>query len=404
MVLPLFTAPIVARELGPSDRGIYAACIASITLIPIIVGLGVPLAVRRRASVESFPEIIRTVYLLVPLLVAPSVLLAWFVRVVFVPELTQLDTIALLVTVGLSTFTVLTLSLQSVLIVKRAYLRIAALQSVQTVCITSGTILGWAVGSLSISWLIWSAAAGSVLAACTGLAVTRVSPMGNRAGARKILAEGMSFSGSQMSEVASNTLLQILAVSVIGSHDAGLFAIAMTIAGLPLVLGHTVGIVSFQHVASAKGETAIALAASAFRSSVVLGIVASVLLTVVSPLIIPFLFGSEYYGAVLMAVIVCAGGWLIVANYVGAQLLAAQRRGWAMTLGQFGGLCMAVASLYLLGPSLGGIGAAISVLLGRGCTFIFTAACLPGPKVLLLPRPRDVKPAFKLVLGGKLVV
>lgn len=402
MLLPLVMSPIVARELGPSDRGTYGACIAAVTLIPIVVGLGVPLAVRRRASVESYPEIVRSVYLLVPILVVPAGLLACMVRFFFVPDLSAVDSFALVATVSISTLTVLTLSIQSVLIVRRQYLRIAGLQSVQTVFIAAGTLFGWLFGHLTISWLLWSAAVGAIAAVLVGLLNLRVSPRGARVTVRSVLGEGLSYSGSQISEVAANTVVQILAVSVIGSHESGLFAVAMTIASLPLVLGHTVGIVAFQHVASASKDSSYVFAATAFRSAFVLGVLASVALSVISPLLIPVFFGSAYLDSVPIAIIGCAGSSLLVLNYVSSQLLAAQRRGWAMTAAQLAGLAVTVVVLLILGTTFGGVGAVLSVVVGRIVTLAVSVACMPGPKLLLVVRPADIRPAFRLVLRGKL--
>ena len=404
MLLPLFLSPIVARELGPSDRGAYGACIAAVTLIPIVVGLGVPLAVRRRASVESYPEIVRSVYVLVPIMVVPAGLLACLVRLFFVPELPAVDSIALVATVAISTLTVLTLSLQSVLIVKRQYLRIAGLQSVQTAFIAAGTLIGWISGNITISWLLWSAAFGAVAAVLVGLLNIRVSPRGARVTVRAVLGEGLSYSGSQISEVAANTVVQILAVSVIGSHESGLFAVAMTIASLPLVLGHTVGIVAFQHVAAAPKASSYIFAAAAFRSALVLGVLASVTLCVSTPLLIPVFFGADYTDSVPIAIIGCAGSSLLVLNYVSSQLLAAQGRGWTMTAAQLAGLCVTVVVLLILGTAFGGVGAVSSVVAGRVVTLLVSVAFMPGPKLLLVVRPADIRKAFSLLLRGKLTI
>jgi len=402
MLLPLFMSPIVARELGPSDRGTYGACIAAVTLIPIVVGLGVPLAVRRRASVESYPEIVRSVYILVPILVVPAGLLACVVRFVFVPDLSTVDSFALVATVAISTLTVLTLSIQSVLIVRRQYLRIAGLQSVQTIFIAAGTLVGWIFGHITISWLLWSAAVGAIAAVLVGLLNLRVSPRGARVTVSSVLGEGLSYSGSQISEVAANTVVQILAVSVIGPHESGLFAVAMTIASLPLVLGHTVGIVAFQHVASATEESSYIFAAAAFRSAFVLGFLSSVALCVISPLLIPVFFGADYLDAVPIAVIGCAGSLLLVLNYVSSQLLAAQGRGWAMTAAQLSGLGVTVVVLLFLGSAFGGVGAVASVVVGRIVTLAVSVVFTPGPKLLLVVRPADIRRAFRLILRGKI--
>ena len=48
MGFSLLTAPLIARSLGVEGRGYVAGMLALIAVAPVMVGLGVPLAVRRR--------------------------------------------------------------------------------------------------------------------------------------------------------------------------------------------------------------------------------------------------------------------------------------------------------------------------------------------------------------------
>ncbi len=84
---PLITAPVIARELGPAGRGLYSACFAAMILAPVVLGMGLPLAVRRRASTGAPEATLRAVYVVLPFLVPVAVAVGFLLERYVVTEL-----------------------------------------------------------------------------------------------------------------------------------------------------------------------------------------------------------------------------------------------------------------------------------------------------------------------------
>lgn len=401
MVLPLLTAPIVARELGPEGRGYYAACVAAITLIPVIVGFGIPLAIRRRAVRERSAALVRGVYFITPVLLLASTGIGFLVRYTFLADLPDGTAWMFIIGTTISALTVITLAIQSILIAHHRYLAIAVVQSAQTVFISIGILIGWILGAISVSWLIGCVIVAIVLTLLVSVYNKPVGIRGPRAWARPLIVEGASYTGSQVSEVASTTAVQIVAITFIGPYESGLFAISMTIASLSLVFGYTVGIVAFPQVARASRQDAVRIAADALRSSLFLGTSATMVLMALTPWAVPFLFGADFSPSVPSAMICLLSGPLVVFNYVSSQFLAAFKLGWRMTAAQVVGLSVSLVLVVVLGSGFGAVGAAWAVVTGRLSTTLMSMYFLPTSVGSLAPRLSDVTRTFELVSRGR---
>ncbi|MEK8073582.1 lipopolysaccharide biosynthesis protein [Rhodococcoides navarretei] len=404
MMVALGTAPIISRELGPSGRGLYATCLAALGLAPVIIGLGIPMAIRRLASIIDHRPVVRSAYRIAFLLLSPAFGLGVVVSILLVPSLTYSQRNWFLVAMSTTAFFVLVLCAQSVLIAAHRYSAIAVLHFIQPSVTAIVVFVFWAFSDLTLETLLWGYVAGTSLAALTAVVLLRVSVRGPRMSFEYLGRQGIKYAGSQIAETAASTVVLLLAVTTMGSYEAGLLAVSVTLATLPLALGYAIGSAVFGGVASASPTDLPRARASAIRAAFVVGILGAATLLIVTPYGLPLLFGNAFSPAVPAAVVLVASSLLLVVNYVATQVLGAEGRGAAMALWQVAGLVVAVVGLLCLSGDLGAFGAALSMAAGW---LVTSAGCLRalrvGPSVLVI-RPADLKACFDLCMRGKFIL
>ena len=397
---PLITAPVVARALGPEGRGYYAACFAAMILTPVVLGVGLPLVVRRRAANETAAPALRSVYFLIPLAIPFAVGIGILVEKTLLSGIDPHTGVLYIVGMGCSVLFIGTLCTQSVLIAEQSYRSIAIVQSIQPISLTAGIVIGWVAGSLTLDWILIVAAISMFSSFVAGLALTRIPLRGKRETIPGMLREGVTYSGSQIAETANVTLIQVLAVGVIGAAETGFLAIAVTIAGLPLTIAHTVTAVIYKDAAAVDRRSSV-LTGIAVRVTVLAAVVPTVVLALSAPIAIPLIFGQAFVPAVDTTLLALSASVFLAGGYVLAQILAAQNKGAWMTVNQLAGLAVSVAFLFSFGSQLGADGAALGLAAGWLTAASLHVISLRVPLRLLVPRPRDVKHFVAIVLRGR---
>lgn len=395
----LVTAPLVARAVGPEGRGLTASALATLAILPFVLGVGLPMAVRRRAAIESVSEIVRTVRLFAFFLVVPATLLGLLAKGVFLSGLTGAQSLVFMAGAAATPLFISALADESVLIVRKQFLGVAIYRAAQPVVYFVIVVCTTLTGTLDVTWIIVAMASGTVASGVVGSVLVRVGLRGPRVPMRPLLRQGISYAGSELAEVSQNRLDQVVMVSLIGASQAGLYAVAVTLATLPVVLGHAVGAAVFREVANAQGAERDDLVARTLRAANLMGIVASASLAGVTPLVVPFLFGKEFIGAVPVTLIALAGSTAILTGYVATVLLGAEGAGRSMTLAQVAGVFTGIGLLFVLGPRFLAIGAAVASSLGYMLTYAVATRKLNVRLNALLPRRSDALTALQLLLG-----
>lgn len=389
IALGLVTAPLLARSLGPQGRGVAAAALAALAVAPVIIALGLPMAVRRRAAFEDDAAVLRAARLVVTFLSVPSVVLGVLVAVLLLDEGSPTVRALFVVGMALSPAFVSVLCDQSILIVRNQYRRVAALQLAQPVTYASGIIAGGIAGRLTVEWAVGAFVVATTVTAVFTAGLVRVGLRGRRVPARPLVREGLSYAGSQAAESAANRIDQVLAVSVIGSGQAGLYAVAVTIAAIPVSFGHAIGAVLFRDLA-VGGARLKEVEARGVRMALLSGVAAALALAAVTPWGVPLVFGPEFRDAVPVVLTLLLSGPAVVAGYVATVTLAAENRGRAMTAAQAAGLVVGVTLLYVIGPPWGAAGAAAASAAGYWTTMVLAIGMLGPRAAALVPRRADV--------------
>lgn len=397
LLLAFATAPIVARAVGPDGRGLATSGLAVMAIVPVVLAWGVPFAVRRSEAFGRGDSALRSARLLAAAAVVPAAIIGWITTVVVLPDLDDLSRLCLAAGVAVCPSFISVLCDQSVLISRERYARVALLQSASPV-INAFSIIGlWLLDTVTVPAVFLSFAFGQIVSFGTGLALTHVSVFGKRDRVAGLLAEGTRYAPGQIAEIATVRLDQVLAVPIAGAVQAGYYAVASTLATLPLGLAHAIGAAVFKRIAASEASEALRVKAQGIRAGIVLGTQAALVMLVVFPWGVPLLFGPEFSGAVPAAMVSAIGTPFAITAYVGTQALAAEGRVAALTAAQIAGLVVGISSLFVLGHNYGALGASAASGLGYLCTMTWALMRLEIPWRQIVPVPSDIRGSWSLL-------
>ena len=269
------------------------------------------------------------------------------------------------------------------------------------VCSTAAICAAAAMDRLSTTFVIWATLAATLATYAFTSFVVRVPWRGPRTPVRRVLRDGVTYAGGQISEAASYRLDQAIALPLIGAEAAGLYSVAATIALVPYSLGQAIGSAAFRHLAAAPGPRDLKTRSSAvIRIAIVSGTCTSIFLGAASPVLVPAVFGPEFEGAVVPTLLGLVGSIAVVVTYVASSALTAAGKGWSMTIGQLFAVASGTIALLILGPTLGAAGASIASALGYWTGAVVMLLGIGAPLGALVPRPRDVGAARRMLTRG----
>lgn len=366
-VTGFITGPIQARALGPAGRGDLAAITVPVTLAPAILGLGMTLfAYRELPKGRSIEEVVGSVGV-------PMVAIGLLCAAAAVPVADALaggrEVVRTFLIVGF-------LSMPVLMFAELMSSSLGALQRWRALVVA--TLIPFlvpfvAIVALSVSGhlTVGSAAvatiAGSVFVLVPGLSLLRRRPIFRVSLARRSISYGMRAWLGGLAQLANLRLDQVLMITAVSSRELGLYAVAVTFAGAPLLAIGSLAPPLMSRVAA--GETN--LVPRAVRMAIAGTVVLNLAVAAITPSVLSLLFGSRFSGAIPMTLV------LLAANvpYAGAMVLgsALQADGAPLVPSVAEGLALVVTVaglVALLGP-LQGIGAAIVSLAAYGTSFCF---------------------------------
>jgi O-antigen/teichoic acid export membrane protein len=211
---------------------------------------------------------------------------------------------------------------------------------------------------------------------------------------RRFLAFGGKVWVGGLSQTANVRLDQALLSGLFPAATLGLYVTATSVSGLLFVLATSVALIVTPSVANKTGQAAKRHELQRmFRKFWIMNIACAVALAAVSPLAIPLLFGEEFRGAILPALILTAGAVFLGAKEILAG--AAQSLGdpWLGSRAEIAGMIAAAVLMLALLPPFGLIGAAIATAMaylvqfavlvrGLGTRHDIRAAALFGGRAL----------------------
>jgi O-antigen/teichoic acid export membrane protein len=394
----LLSAPIVARAVGPEGRGETAAALALFYMTPIFIALGVPLEVRRLAAThEGHPALrsARVLSLCSLLISVPLGAAMWFT---IFHEFEYASRIVASVGVGLCPLAINWMCDVSYLVATGRFRAVLVMQLTQPAIYVSLILAVWILGVANTATILAANVAGTLGTFFAGLLLTRTSIRGTYYPRVKILRRGLKFAGSSIAESSSSKLDQVLALPLLGAYQAGLYSVAVTIASLPAALGQALGGSFFAAIARASADQQSLLKSQAARSTVVLALIVCPVLGVAGYLSIPLVFGQEFDSAIPATLIAVVGSAAALIAYVCSMCLAAEGKGMQMTLAQIASLIVGIATLIVIGPPLGAVGAAIASLVSYMTLMLILLRALSVRAYELVPKVKDFKRPFHYLL------
>jgi O-antigen/teichoic acid export membrane protein len=398
--LTFFTAPMIARAIGPSGRGETAAALAAFVITPVLLAVGLPLEFRRRCASGIDAPSVRSGRDLVLFSFLPALCVAFvFTSTIFSSASASLRVVAF---VGLASAP-LTMSWAldaGALVGSGRYRAVALLRIVQPLVVFCSIPFLWWANVLIPEVVLLVYLAGTLLTSISGLVLVRVGISGKRANHATLLHGGIAYAGSAIAEAASARIDQVLVLPLIGAAETGYYSVASSIATLPMALGQALGADYFREMSrSTQSNERRRVVSRSFGEIVSIGVPACLTLGLASIWLLPLLFGSEFESSVRLLMWLLPGAAASAAAYVGSMLLAALGRGRTMAVSQLASLAVGVILLYVLAPAWLGVGAALASAASSIVLLTIQLLSLRAPIWVLLPRWRRLQGAVRSLMG-----
>jgi O-antigen/teichoic acid export membrane protein len=356
-VFGLATGPLLARALGADGRGTLAAILVPIQIAPHIVGIGLPSFALRDAARGGSPR--RLAATLGATALAVGVLALPLVPLVATLLAADRDLVHTYLLVGLAAAPVLVLlNVLSAIAVGTEQLPVmVAVRVLAPALSLVALIVLWALDSLTVGSAAIANLGGQLAVFIPAATVLRapgrfeVVP----ALARRAAGFGLRAWPGTLGALAAARLDQLFMIPIVSAEDLGYYVVAYTVSTGPAVIG-----TAFQAVISprvAREDTRAVSRGSRLLLPLLLATAGA--LAVLSPVLLPFLFGADFRAAVPLSLILLGAavpGQLSV--YLG-QMLSAAGYPTLYTNGHLIAFGITLPGLILTLPTFGVYGAAV---------------------------------------------
>jgi O-antigen/teichoic acid export membrane protein len=245
------------------------------------------------------------------------------------------------------------------------------------------------VGVAILAHLVNCAVAGS-----TALAAIGPPRLPQASILREMLAYGLRSHVGYIASTLNVQLDQMLLSILLAPAALGLYSVALSLAGLVLIVPSAMVVSTFPEMASDRSTDKLDLLGRALRTTTVLGGLIVVPLLATGPLVIDLLFGESYLGAApILQILLLAAVPLALTTVLSAGVRAMNQPMLASYAEMFS-LGATAALLPVLLPRFGAIGAAITSLVAYSVSagYLVTAVRRQfghGASALILPRRSD---------------
>lgn len=389
MVFGLFSGIAAARLLGPVGRGQLAAIQVVPTFLAALAGLGMPQAIAYFSAREpsNSGEILGSALALALLSSIPVVVIGYFFQIhilgsypaairtagimflAFIP-LSLLNGFPWSTLFGLQHYgpwNILRLQPQLVycLMIMCAYL----LGRRNPDWITDAYLLGTAAICVTTTWILYKRIIGQSLS--FRLATTK-----------KIFPYAMISVFNFVPNALNQRMDQMLIVSVLDTRELGLYAVAVSWAGLLNPVMSAIGALILPRLATLSGQSAEKTFGTAARWSFVALIIMAAVLLALTPFVIPLVFGEQFRQAIVPGVILVFAGIFSAFNLVLSDGFRGYGKPEIPLYAECVGLGVTVVGLSLYLKDYGIIGAAAVSLVSYLCsTVVHAVSCfrlVPG--------------------------
>lgn len=367
-LIALLVAPVMARELGAEGRGIYTALTAPVLLAGIVGTLGLQDGLTQFVSRRGLPprDGLRLAAFSVLFLSIVTASAMWTLGYFLFEDndlrleySLALTTIPVLIghnlIIGIATgsrdFRGLNVAKLLPAVVRAVVVVVLCLLTDMTPLAAALILL--ASPALGIFWQSWR--------------VLRTPPPTNIGGmsppdrsTRKLFRFSIAAFPGVLAAMAMSRADQVLGLPLLGAEQLGYYAIAVTVAEVPMMIAtagrsYIIGL----DISERSSESAPRLAGLIMVVNAVLCLA----LIAVIPWVIPFVFGSDFTGAVIPCMILLIGTICFTAMSLGSAILLSNGQAHAQSLAYITAACVSLALLFAF-SRLGAVGAATASVAG----------------------------------------
>ncbi len=362
LLLGTAVAILTARWLGPDGKGFLALLVLLTALFTrlAVMGLGEAIIVFAGQGLISTRPALRATF--AGMFVTTSLaLIAYLVTAVLVvqPDTGEIWAAVLLGAVLIplgaiaDVFTNLLLQRRQII---RASLVVALVPAVTL------ALLPVFVGSLDlgIAGAVLASLGGAVAAALwTAHRAALVVPSWDSQYLHRAFRYGSRIELAFLTMAASSRIDLLIVFVILGATYAGVYSIALTIAGIATYLSTSVAFVTFPRLVELSLQDALEVTFLTARLSLILSICVSLPLAASAGWLVPVLFGSEFESAAVPGAILAVSGVFWGIQWILARGVAATARP-GLLLESFGlGVCVMVVIDLMVVPSAGILGASL---------------------------------------------
>ena len=190
--------------------------------------------------------------------------------------------------------------------------------------------------------------------------------------AKPLLRYGIRAYGADVCGTLSLYADQVLVVRLLSAEMMAIYVVALSLSRMLNVIHTSVAAVLLPKAVDLEAEDLLRVTGRAVRTSTLLTALCGLVLAVLSPVVLPFLYGPDYRGVsavlnILVAEVVLTGATLVL-----TQAFMALGRPGLVTILQSAGILVSLPLLILLVPQFGTFGAATALLLASFIRLLLT--------------------------------
>lgn len=379
VVTRLLTSILVAQILGPAGRGAVALISVVDEASKALFAAGIPIAAgyHAKTGLDSDRALInaalRAGALLLPLTVAVALLVgAW--------GLGSLEPAARWLTVLLIGWTGVVnlpgLTAANIMQAHRELRHLAIFRSLFTSVTLIVVAFCAVLGDLSIAWVAAAFVLGRIVTGAYGLAATAWPSLGPSARLRPLVRYGLKALPGSLGAQLNTRLDQLIIAPIVSFGDLGLYAVAAGTSFAPAVLPMSMATSAFATVEKDAHRGRKASAATAIRHGILVSAIAAAGLALITPVLLPLVYGSAFAGAVGPTIILLGGSVAWGGQFVAAQCANALGQPSYSSISEVTGVLVTIVGLVIFVPLYGITGAAIVSLTAYVTRLVVTLVLL----------------------------
>jgi enterobacterial common antigen flippase len=359
---------LVARALGPIGRGQFAAVILWPNLFAGMGGLGVGVALARRAGrAADLARIIRTALLL-------TLITGTFVTALCALAIPWLlpgrDTIVRNATYAFLPFIVFHHVSLALIAVDQGAGRFTRMNWTRLIVnpVYLVLIVGlWIAGIHNVFWFVVSLliATGAVAIARVALALRHAPIPGPLEPVTTVFREALPFGLAGLLNPVTQTADKALLLYLLGTTQLGFYTVALTAASVVNSLAGAAGTVSFGMSTQAKEREGFDRVARMFRFTAWAWLLAGIAIALIIPFMLPLLYGGAFRPAIWPAILLIPAAALTGQATILEESMRAQGRAFIGLEARAAGLIAMVGLGAVLARSFGVLGVVVAVIVSQ---------------------------------------